>query len=138
MYSPCSSKQYVGLLDPKAWVRIPGQSPKVKCEKYFFGDYLLQESRGIITPKSLTYARNVSLQPFRQDYVLASNTIYVVCVNYILECRDLQFKVTSKRRFFSETFLENFLFTFRGFCQKIVERKSPQKYFFIFRLVEHS
>ena len=36
--SPWSSMWCVALLDAKAWVRIPGQSPKMKYEKYFFGD----------------------------------------------------------------------------------------------------
>ena len=38
--SPWSSVYCVGLLDVKAWVRIPGQSSKMKYEKYFFGDFL--------------------------------------------------------------------------------------------------
>ena len=35
-----SSKQRVGLLVAKTWVHIPGQSSKMKYEKYLFGDYL--------------------------------------------------------------------------------------------------
>ena len=37
---PWSSKQCVGLLVAKAWDRIPGQSSKMKSEKYLFGEYL--------------------------------------------------------------------------------------------------
>ena len=32
-----------GLLDAKAWVRIPGQPSKIKHEKYFFGDFFLAD-----------------------------------------------------------------------------------------------
>ena len=38
--SPWSSMQCVGLLNPKVWGRIPGQSSKMKSEKYFFGEFL--------------------------------------------------------------------------------------------------
>ena len=40
MKSLWSSMQRAGLLDAKAWVRIPGQSSEMKYEKYFFGDFL--------------------------------------------------------------------------------------------------
>ena len=58
-----------------------------------------------------TYIYNWSLQP-SQDYDLASHNTHVVCVNFILEWRDLQFNVDSEG-----------------------ERKSPKKYFFVHNFV---
>ena len=37
--SPWSIMQYVGLLDVKAWVHIPGETSKMIYEKYFFGNF---------------------------------------------------------------------------------------------------
>ena len=40
-----------------------------------------------------TYKHNWSLQPFNQDYGLASHTTYVVCFYLVLEWRNLQFNI---------------------------------------------
>ena len=68
------------------------------------------------------------LQPFSQDYDLASHTTYVVCNNFLHKWRVLQFKVVSER------FLRNFSWHFflRNFCQKSTERKKPPKKYFWF------
>ena len=42
---------------------------------------------------------------------LVSNTIYVVCVNFIHKWRNLQFKVDSERQIFWETFHSNFIYS---------------------------
>ena len=65
---------------------------------------------------------------------LVSHTTYVVCVNFIHNWRDLQFKVDSERQIFWETFHGNFIY-FQSFCQKSAERKSPYKYFSYFVLM---
>ena len=62
---------------------------------------------------------------------LTSYTTYVVCVNYIHEWRDLQFKVDSERPIFWETFHGSFNYS-QSVCQKFAEKKSPKKYFFLF------
>ena len=65
---------------------------------------------------------------------LVSHTTYVVCVNFIPKTRDLKFKVDSERDYiFSETFQGNIIYI-QKFCQKSVERKSPNKYFLYFVL----
>ena len=51
-----------------------------------------------------TYIHNWPLQPFSQDYGLASHTTHVVCVNFIRQRRDLQFNVDSERQFFEKLF----------------------------------
>ena len=51
-----------------------------------------------------TYIYNWPLQPFSQDYSLASHINHVVCVNFICEWRDLQFNIDSWRQIFWETF----------------------------------
>ena len=68
-----------------------------------------------------TYINNWSLQPFRQDYDLASHTSYVVCVNFIHECQYDRF---------SETFHGN-LINSQSSCQKSAERTEvSEKIFF--------
>ena len=66
--------------------------------------------------------------------VLVSHTTYVVCVNFIHEWRDLQFKVDSERQIFEKLFHGNFIYS-QSFCQKSAERKSPKKYFLYFILM---
>ena len=44
-----------------------------------------------------TYMHNWPLQPFSQDYGLASHTIHIVCINFIHEWRDLLFNVNSEQ-----------------------------------------
>ena len=58
-----------------------------------------------IRAKFYTYLLNWPLQPFSQDYDLASHTIYVVCVTFIHKWRDLQFKVDSERQIFEKLFM---------------------------------
>ena len=69
-----------------------------------------------------------SLQLFSQDYNLAFHSTYVVCVNFIHEYRDLQFKVDYDRQFFEKNFSGNFIYSL-SFCQKSAERKTPKNYF---------
>ena len=82
----------------------------------------------------ITYILNWSLQPFSQDYDLVSHTTYVVCVNFVHEWRDLQFKVDSERQIFDKVFIAIYIYS-QSFCQKSAERKSPKKYFFYFILM---
>ena len=54
-----------------------------------------------------TYIHNIHnspLQSFSQDYGLASHITHVVCVNFIREWRDLQFKFDSERQIFEKLF----------------------------------
>ena len=55
------------------------------------------------------YIRYWSLQLFNQDYDPVYLTNYVVCVNFIHEWRDLQFKVDSERQIFVKTFRGNLI-----------------------------
>ena len=48
---------------------------------------------------------NWSLQPFSQDFGIASHTTHVVCVNFIREWRDLQFNVISERHILRQFYL---------------------------------
>ena len=65
--------------------------------------------------KLITYIHNWSLQYFFQDYDLASYTTYVVCVNFIHEWQDLQFKENSERQIFENLFSEFLLKTETAF-----------------------
>ena len=80
------------------------------------------------------YIHNWSLQPFGQDYDLASNITSVVCFNFIHERWELQVWKRLRTTDFWETFDGNFISS-HSLCQKFTERKLPQKYFFIFRFV---
>ena len=56
---------------------------------------------GVPLPESIhTYIHIWPLQPFSQDYNLASHRTYIVCVNFIHEWQGLQFKVDSERQMF--------------------------------------
>ena len=58
-----------------------------------------------------TYIHNWPLQPFSQDCGLASFTI--VCVNFIQEWQDLQFKVDFERQIFEKLFYGRFIYSQR-------------------------
>ena len=64
---------------------------------------------------------NWPLQPFSQDYGLASHITHVVCVNFICEWWDLQFNVDSKREIFENRFRGRFIYP-QSVCQKSAER----------------
>ena len=66
-----------------------------------------------------------------QDYELVSHITFVVCVYFVLQWRDVQFKIDSERQVFEKLFTA-ILCTLASFCQKSAERKTPKKYFFIF------
>ena len=75
----------------------------------------------------------ITLQPFSQDCNLASRNTYVLCVNFIHEWQDLQFKVDAEGQIFLRDIYMAIYFTYsQRFCQKSVESKSLKKYFFIF------
>ena len=48
---------------------------------------------------------------------LVSNNTYVVCINFIHEWRNLQFKINSGREIFEKLFHRNFIY-FQRVCQK--------------------
>ena len=69
----------------------------------------------LIKCSKYNYIHNWSLQPFSQDYDdLASHTTYVMCINFIHEWRNRQFKVDS------EVFWDNIIY-FHSYCQKSAE-----------------
>ena len=61
---------------------------------------------------------------------LVSNTTYIVCVNFIYNGRDLQFKVKSELQIFWETFHSN-LFTFRIFARNLLRGNRRRNIFCI-------
>ena len=81
--------------------------------------------------QTYAYIHNWPLQPFSQDYGLASHITHVVCVNFIREWRDLQFNVDSEQQIFEKLFHGRFVYS-QSFCHKSAERKSPKKYFSYF------
>ena len=66
------------------------------------------------------------LQPFSQDYELASGTTYVVCANFIHEWRDLLFKVDTELQIFVKLLRESRLISFRR-KKKEQERRNREK-----------
>ena len=52
------------------------------------------------------YIHSWSIQLFSRDYDIAFHTTYAVCVNFINEWQDVQFKVDSKRQTFDKLFNE--------------------------------
>ena len=53
---------------------------------------------------------NWSLQPFCEDYNLASHVIHIVCVNILHEWRGLQFNVNSEWQIFEKLFTAIFFY----------------------------
>ena len=68
-----------------------------------------------------TYIHNWPLQPFSHYYDLITHITYIVCVNFLHNWWDLQFKVDSERQIFEQIFMAH------SFCQKFAERKLPKK-----------
>ena len=61
-------------------------------------------------------------EPFSQDYDLAFHTTYAVCVHFIHQGRDIQFKVQTTD--FLETFRGNFTYySYQNFFQKSAESR---------------
>ena len=52
-----------------------------------------------------TYMHNWLLQPFNQDYDLASHTSHVVSANFTHEPRNLYFKIDFEQRIFEKLFV---------------------------------
>ena len=63
---------------------------------------------------------------------LVSHTTYVVCVNFIHKCRDLQFKVDYERQIFWETFHGNF-YLLSKFLSEICWEEIAEEILFVFR-----
>ena len=72
------------------------------------------------------------LQPFSQDFDLASHTTHVVCLEFIQDWRDLHFNVNSYRQIFEKLFMAG-LFTPRVFVRNLLWRNRRSSIFFIFR-----
>ena len=125
-------------LSPPDTLGILGHSQKFKISTLKISSAislqrLEREPSGLLFPHSLlflihTYIHNWPLQPFSQDYGLASHSTHVVCVNFMREWRDLQFNVDSERQIFEKLFHGNFIYS-QSFCQKSAARKSAKKYF---------
>ena len=60
-----------------------------------------------------------------RNYNLTTHTNYIVCVNFIYEWRNLQFKVDSERQIFGKLFIA-ILFTLRVFIRNLL-RGSGQR-----------
>ena len=69
--------------------------------------------------KIFTYIHNWPLQPFSQDYGLASHTTHVFCFNFICERRDLSLTLAPNDRFLRNFFMTG-LFTLRVFARNLL------------------
>ena len=78
-----------------------------------------------------TYIHNWPLQPFSQDYGLASHTTHVVCVNFIRECGTYSLTSTPNDRFFEKLFHGSF-YLLSEFLPEICWEKVAEEIFFIF------
>ena len=59
----------------------------------------------------MLYIHKWPLQPFSQDYGLASHTNHVVSVNFKHDLRDLQIKVDAERQIFEKIFMAIFIYS---------------------------
>ena len=78
---------------------------------------------------------NWPLQPFSQDYSLASHATHAVWVNFIRVWLDLQINFDSDGEIFEKLFHGRFIFCFQSFCQKSFEKKTSKKYIFFLYFV---
>ena len=69
------------------------------------------QQRWQIIANMVRYIHNWPLQPFSQDYWLASYSTHVECVNFKREWRDLQFNVASERQIFEKLFHGSFIYS---------------------------
>ena len=70
-----------------------------------------------------------SLQPFNQNYDLASHILYGVCVNFIYEWLNLQ------RQIFEKLYRGNFIYILRVFANNLLGESRRIQMFFVFRFV---
>ena len=77
-----------------------------------------------------SYIHNWPLQPFSQDYDLASHTTHIVCFNFIREWWDLQFNIDSERQIFEKIFYVKFLFTLRVLARNLLRGNRWRNAFF--------
>ena len=82
---------------------------------------------------TLNHIHKWTLQPFSQDYDIASS--YVVCVNFIHDWRDLQFKVDSDRQIFEKLLMAIFLHL--EFLPEICWEEFAEKNFHIYVPWDH-
>ena len=82
------------------------------------------------------YIHNWALQPFSEDFGLDCHTIQVVCLNLYLSGGTYSLTSTPIDRFLRNFSWQCFIYS-QSICQKSAERKSPKKYFLIFRFVGH-
>ena len=68
-----------------------------------------------------TYIHNWSLQPFSQDFGLASHTAHVACVNFIRDWRDLQFNVDSERQISEKLSHGSCIYSLRVFARNLLK-----------------
>ena len=71
-----------------------------------------------LLPKRIPSIHNWPLQPFCQDYGLASHTTYVVCVHFIRKWRSYSLTSTANARFLRNFFMAG-LFTVRVFTRNL-------------------
>ena len=74
------------------------------------------------------YIHNWPLQPFGQDYGLASHTTHVAYVNFIHEWQHLQFNVDSEQQIFKKLFHGRFIYS-QSFCQKLLRENRRRNNF---------
>ena len=88
---------------------------------FLFTKVLFDAKSPFIVIVPYTYIHNSPLQPFSQDYGLASHTTYIVCVNFICKWWDLQFNIDFELQILEKLFHGMFIYS-QSYCQKSAER----------------
>ena len=90
----------------------------------------------LIKKLNITYIYTIGhYNPSVRIIDLVSHTTYVVCVNFIHELRDLQFKIDSEEQISEKLFIA-ILFYLRIFVKNLSQQiAAAQKYFFILCIV---
>ena len=83
-----------------------------ECAAWATSYFFKYKHNTTITFNGETYLAMIIIAHYSQDYDVAFHTTYVVCINFMHEWRDLEFKVDSERQIFEKHFIAIFIFSF--------------------------
>ena len=84
-------------LQSLAFFIIPESNLRRLCLIFYHRHYRLRHFISFLMIQAIIFHR---FRPFSQDQNLDPHTTYVVCVHFIHQCRDLEFKVVFERQIF--------------------------------------
>ena len=118
----------------KEWMRRKDYFRISFCSKCLSWFRPISEDTSYLTTYIHTYIIS-DYKPSVRIIDLVSYTTYVVCVNFIHKCRDLQFKVDSEQQIFWKRFHGNFYLILRVFARNLLTDKRRRNTYKIWLVV---